>query len=113
MAASVSPGECAKRWRPPSRFGQLRLTSTATTSFGAVILLQRAHAQFVTRPVRHAFGGGDRRRPGGETRDGVVLRGGADVIAVGARATAARAVDHEIDLAAGDEIDGVDTCGLS
>ena len=35
IASAVAVGECAKRCDPPSRFGQLRFTSTATTDGGA------------------------------------------------------------------------------
>ena len=63
--------------------------------------------------VDDAVGGRQPGGRGGEARDALHRRRGADVGAVGAGAAAPRAVDHEVDLAGGDELDGVGAGGLA
>src|SRR5262245_59157892 len=90
------------------KFGAASKLQLELVGEAGVVLLQGPDLELVVGPVGHALGGGDAGGRGGETRDRVHVGCGADVIAVGTRTAAARTVDHEVDLAAGDEIDRVD-----
>ena len=78
-----------------------------------VVLLQAADLEGVAGPVGHAVGRGQAGGRRGEQRHPVGPGRGADVGAVGAWPAAPRAVDHQLDLPAGDELDRVGPAGLA
>src|SRR3954451_14008555 len=72
-----------------------------------VILLQAAYRRCARSELRDPRGRCERGRHCREARHAVHDRGAADVVTVGARSTPAWSVDHEVDLAGGDELDRV------
>ena len=75
-----------------------------------MIFLQGADGELVADVFGHSLHGGQGRLDGGDRADPVGVGRLADLLAVAARpaALALRRVDDEGDLAAGDQVDGVD-----
>src|SRR5579875_152249 len=115
VTPTLSPRSApAPRHRRPARCTQARsvladgqLAHGASVPSPAMELLEAAHLEPMPRPLGDPGSRGPRRGERGEAGDPMRHGGPANMEAVGPRTRSSRGVHDELDLPAGDELDGI------